>query len=88
MSFIESIPSLIDSAESCLSSMSELFESGADAVAAELEQAVQDLLPGTSDLPCCRLAGRVTSTNAALLNDIVELALSEEFRKYCSKLVS
>ena len=34
------------------------------------------------DLPCCQFAGRVTSSSLGGMSELLELALSENFREY------
>ena len=58
--------------EDMASSIEELSE---EALAAEAEHLGS---------PCCHLSGRVTSSFLGHMNELLELALSDEFRKYTS----
>ena len=49
---------------------------GTDTEAALAEEA------GRVETPCCRFASKVTSSNQEGLEKLLQLALSEEFRKY------
>ena len=67
------LSNLFESAESCLSKMSQV----SDTIGEELEGVAAERF---EDVPgvCCRLANRIPADGAEIVNAILELALSAE----------
>ena len=80
----EDVSSLVQAAESLLAELSSLSQSSDGG---DLTAGVDDVLAEGTVAVCCRFAKRLDATNVESAVSLLEIALSNEFRKYLSLVV-
>ena len=80
----EEVSSLVQAPESLLS---ELLSLGQSSDGGDLPAGVDDVLAEGTVAVCCRFAERSDATNVESAVSLLEIALSNEFRKYLSFVV-
>ena len=80
----EEVSSLVQAAENLLSELSSLSQSSDGG---DLPAGVDDVLAEGTVAVCCRFAERLDATNVESAVSLLEIALSNEFRKYLSLVV-
>ena len=77
----EEVSSLVQAAENLLSELLSLSQSSDGG---DLPEGVDDVLAEGTVAVCCRFAERLDATNVESAVSLLEIALSNEFRKYLS----
>ena len=73
------VSAVVVAAEGVLAEIEQLSFSSAGS---ELPAGVEEFLRGETLKQSCRFAGKVTAANVEAANTLLEIALSNEFRKY------
>ena len=73
------VSAVVVAAEGVLAEIEQLSFSS---IGSELPAGVEEVLKGETLKQCCRFADKVTAANVEAANTLLEIALSNEFRKY------